>query len=320
MTDYLLSCDWGTSNLRVRNIEVNSGKIIASIALEEGIGKVYASWQQNTTISRLFYYREYLKRAIYQLSINTGSDLKGTPLIVSGMASSRNGLEELPYASIPFSLNGQDIVYKRYPVSKDFEHPTWVLSGVQGGIDVMRGEEVQMIGMMTSINERNYTTIFPGTHSKHIWVEDEKIISFQTFMTGELFQLLGEHGMLSNSIQESTLDSTGKEEAFTKGVEMGKQGNLLNSLFSVRVNELLRAVDKKENWYFLSGLLIGYELKELINTGDSVYLCVGSNLSGFYEKACEVTGVKKMVVTVPAEIVDQSVVKAHVLLYKNILK
>ena len=320
MEDYLLCVDWGTTNLRAFCVSTNTGEIIASSSSDNGISKVYALWLQTKNTDRQTFFLQFIGELIRELSLEIKGNLNGIPLIISGMVSSRNGLEELPYAPVPFRLNGEDILFKKYKISEDFGHSMWIISGVQCGMDVMRGEEVQMIGMMSLFNERNFTTIFPGTHSKHVQVSDGEMTSFKTFMTGELFQLLSRHGMLSSSIEFNILDNVRKEEAFAEGVKKGITANLLNSLFSVRVNELLKGMDKKENWHFLSGLLIGYEMKELIKSTGPVYLCVGTSLSGLYERASELVGIKKIMRIVSSDMVDQSVVKAHISMYNNIFK
>jgi 2-dehydro-3-deoxygalactonokinase len=50
----------------------------------------------------------------------------------------------------------------------------------------MRGEETQLLGLITVRKLTNATVCIPGTHSKWAVVEDGAVESFKTFMTGWL--------------------------------------------------------------------------------------------------------------------------------------
>src|SRR5690606_5422333 len=108
--------------------------------------------------------------------------------------------------------------------------------------------------------------IFPGTHSKHIQVENQEVTGFRTYMTGELFELLSKKRILRRSIEENReFEDPKNRAAFEQGVGQGANSNLLQASFGVRTNELFRKFGKKENLHYLSGLLIGKELKELLH-------------------------------------------------------
>ena len=52
--------------------------------------------------------------------------------------------------------------------------------------------------------------ILPGTHSKHMMSEDGMLIDFQTWMTGELFEIISTNSILNNSIQKGGFDLAAK--------------------------------------------------------------------------------------------------------------
>ena len=140
-----------------------------------------------------------------------------------------------------------------------------LVSGVCNADDVMRGEETMLVGAAAVTGNREAVWyIFPGTHSKHIYVAANQLSELRTYMTGELFALLSEKSILSASVEKS---EPGMEPvAFSAGLDEGWSGRLAHSLFLVRTGDLLGRTGKFANYHFLSGLLIGHELRDLPRT------------------------------------------------------
>ena len=275
----MISCDWGTSAFRLRVVEpagaagIGSGatgpgtgtgaepaaRIVASIQSNNGIASTYADWKRSGLPEehRMDFYRAILKIALDDLQREHSIDLRGATLILSGMASSSFGMLELPYHPLPFSLSGEDLEPAMLPATADFPHAIILVPGVRSADDVMRGEETQLIGCAPPPTERLF--IFPGTHSKHIVVRGDQAVAFKTFMTGEVFGLLSKQSVLAASVEESVFSFF----AFWAGIDAAKHSGILHSAFSVRTNELLGQFPKAHNYHYLSGLLIGEELKDL---------------------------------------------------------
>jgi len=121
------------------------------------------------------------------------------------MASSSVGWRELPYAKTPFPLDGSGVRSDELTWSKpEWLGPVHLISGVATACDMMRGEETEIIGLMSEASlasQRNRSLlILPGTHSKHVWIEDQSVVEFRTFMTGELFEVLGQQSLLKASV------------------------------------------------------------------------------------------------------------------------
>jgi 2-dehydro-3-deoxygalactonokinase len=113
--------------------------------------------------------------------------------------------------------------------------------------------------------------IFPGTHSKHILVKSGIAVEFKTYMTGEFFELLSQKSILAGSVAEGgELNDAGNLNSFLSGVVEGQQSNLLNGSFKIRTNNLFQKLSKQQNYFFLSGLLIGTELKELVEVSETI--------------------------------------------------
>jgi 2-dehydro-3-deoxygalactonokinase len=152
--------------------------------------------------------------------------------------------------------------------SSDFPHPIVLVSGVRSDNDILRGEETQLIGARDvstaagSTAERTF--VFPGTHSKHIQVRGSQAVGFQTYMTGEFFALLSRQSVLAHSVAPNEdLASPENLDAFELGVRSGAKQNLLHACFGVRTRAVLSNVPPAENLHYLSGLLIGAELREV---------------------------------------------------------
>ena len=68
--------------------------------------------------------------------------------------------------------------------------------------DVIRGEETQIVGLIDREPGFAGIAILPGTHSKWARIDDGAIADFQTFLTGEMFELLSQHSFLRHSVAE----------------------------------------------------------------------------------------------------------------------
>ncbi|MFY0652892.1 MAG: 2-dehydro-3-deoxygalactonokinase [Cyclobacteriaceae bacterium] len=299
-----ISVDWGTSNLRVRLIEADGLCIQKELSFAEGVKTMYQQWQ-TTGEDREVFFLGFLKEKIDQLVVIEDT----TPVVISGMASASIGLRELPYARLPFDSNGSTLHVEDIH-STVLSNPIVLISGVRSDDDVIRGEEVQLVGLMDDNGSgENSVFILPGTHSKHLICEKGRVIDFKTFMTGEMFQIIAQHSILQASVKTAT---RGSEElsAFEEGVLKAKEdSSILNELFKIRAFDLFGTRSKAENFHYLSGLLIGEEMSTLLNIKlDKIKLCAGGGLFDLYKRAAEVLGLARNTEIVDKETVDSSVI------------
>jgi 2-dehydro-3-deoxygalactonokinase len=282
----IISCDWGTSSLRLRLADADGSSVLAEVTGSQGIFTTFESWKKAGQ-DRLSFYRAVLKNQIAALEKEAGSSLAGIPLIISGMASANIGMMELPYKELPFSTGGSDLVTGIMKATDDFHHLIIVVSGGKMDADVIRGEETQLIGSVPpgpeSLPENEageHLYLFPGTHSKHLLVRAGCAVRFSTYMTGEFFSLLSKQSILSGSVEENALPAEGgRLKSFEEGVAEGASANLLHSAFLVRTNSLFGTKTKEENYHYLSGLCIGAELRELVAPGKPAG--IGEPIAGF---------------------------------------
>lgn len=267
--EYFISCDWGTTALRLRWVKVPELKVLHPIHLNNsGLGQLNLSADEK---------KELLDQQL-QLLIKEASGTVDVPCVLSGMASSTIGIRELPYGTLPLTLSTFVIPYER------LEENVYLVSGIAGSEDVMRGEEVQVLGAAQSLNGQSALAILPGTHSKHALLENNAMISFKTYLSGELFAILRQHSILSHSLPEVPNEST-DFLAFQDGLS-ASMGELLNTLFTIRARQLLQGKGPDYNQDFLSGLLIGTELQGLSQlTASQILLIADGKLAVLYQHA-----------------------------------
>ena len=327
MNNYIVSCDWGTSEFRLRLINITEDIVVREITSPEGVLNIHNRWtadSQKITLKK--FYLQLLLKQIELLLEDIAKDFKDVSIIISGMASSSIGIEEQPYANIPFALDGKNAVLKFMEKNADFPYDLLLISGVKEIADVMRGEETQMIGIaqmeeLMKLSE-DAICIFPGTHSKHIKISNGNIVSFKTYITGELFQLLSTKsvlkGSISNENNEKVMDKMNLN-SFYQGVNQSeKNANLLNKLFSVRTNDLFGLLSHQENFFYLSGLLIGSEIRSLqLEMPCRIILCSGNSLFQLYQLAIEKLNFGEQTIFIQPAMMDKAAFVGQYQIFQN---
>ncbi len=187
---------------------------------------------------------------------------------MSGMVGSRQGWLEVPYVNCPADLAA--IAKGVRPVewrtgSRALICPGLTCRDADGVPDVMRGEEVQVMGALAlNANEGVGAIFMAGTHSKHVRVEGYTIAGFATHMTGEVFAVLKAHSILGRTMEEAA--GPGDASVFAAGVKRSGEGaegdgGLLHHLFGVRTRVLLGDMPGSSAADYLSGLLIGHTIR-----------------------------------------------------------
>ena len=261
----LIAVDWGTTSLRGVLIDAQ-GHVAARRALPQGITQVEGDFA--AAFTRIF-----------------GDWLALSPdlCLLSGMIGSRQGWQEAPYCPCPagFEALSRHLVWLP-PVS---DVPLAIVPGVclvsPDGVDpvdrvpdVMRGEEIQVMGALRHMPQQDGLLVLPGTHSKWVTVQAGAITRFQTCMTGELYAVLSQHTILGRTTDtEAPLDET----AFLHGVRRGLQAPALSQLlFGVRTLSLFDALTPAASASYLSGLLIGQELRDQCPTAGQAITLIGN--------------------------------------------
>lgn len=310
--DRFISIDWGTTNLRMYLVTLPSMEVIKSSKDLQGIKSLYLK-AKNEQQEVLVFLKSYL---MMQLQKAFGTLPETIPIIISGMASSKLGLFDVPYAKLPQDLSHPKLQFKQSQLKK---HPLCVISGLSTTDDILRGEETQLIGLhhLLSINESSIV-IIPGTHSKHMFCEEGILTQFKTYMTGELFELLTKHSILKNAVALPK-NNEPPWDAFIEGISAAEQASLLHNIFTVRVKQVLENLDGFSNYFYLSGLLIGAEILALKKQlHQHIYVFASGALSQCYEKAIKILLPDSSLEVVSLEKQEHAFILGQYLIYKTL--
>lgn len=240
-------CDWGSSRLRAF-LEVDG--VIRERRDGPGIGQL----EQDSPAAAL-------ERALLPWC----AEGRFERIVLCGMAGSRNGLLEVPYVRAPAT----EAQWRAGACAlRCGENTLSVLPGIQAqnfrdAADVMRGEETQIFGALSlepALGVGRQILVLPGTHSKWVEVRDGRIARLQTYLTGELFELLSTRSSLLRVGPAADPD----EDAFDVGLRNAARFDLGANLFETRSAQLIEG--RSAGWArsLLSGLLIGAEIHGML--------------------------------------------------------
>lgn len=266
--DGFIAVDWGTTNRRAYSIGAGGDCVDE---FEDGLGIMS------------------VENGGFEAAVRAIRDRLGNrPMLLAGMIGSNRGWVEAPYVDCPAGLAelARGLVWPDEAIA--------IVPGVayrDGRFDVMRGEEAQVMGAVASGEiPPDCLVCHPGTHNKWITVVKGRIQSFRTVMTGELFNLLKEHSILSDALESDAIH----DAPFRAGVRQGLAGGAITSeLFSVRASVLLGGLERDHAAPFTSGLLIGQDVR--IGLGDAsgrpIFIMGRPELTMLYANALEEAGV-----------------------------
>lgn len=309
----LLSCDWGSTSFRLRAVTAE-GAVRAERRSPRGTSAVSAEVAASGRAAR---FAEVLGEEIAALEADGGIVLTGLPVVVSGMATSAHGWLELPYAVAPLPLDGTGLTTARRQVRG---HEVTLVSGIRTECDVMRGEECELLGLLRArpaCARGDWAVILPGTHAKHVLLEEGSLADFSTAMSGELFAVLKEHTVLRHSFapERETGPEQGLDEVFLEGLLVSYREGLCSALFQVRARTLLANASAAASRAYLNGTLLGDELRdESILDWRQVLIGAAGQRAEHYRKAVEVLCPDATVYTLDEAELDQLVVLGHLAL------
>ena len=275
----MIAVDWGTSNFRAFRINAE-GAVVARCSSPQGILRV-GKGNFETAL-----------RAEVGAWLQEGED----HILLCGMVGSRQGWVEADYLRCPVGIEELAASLVRVPF---FGAEVLLVPGVMGPAaanvpELMRGEETAAMGILDA-GAGAGLVCFPGTHSKWIELSDRGIVSFTTSMTGDVYSALCKCTILERTMTNGTATD---EAAFRDGVlRSADSGGLLHHLFGVRTRVLMGQLREEASASYLSGLLIGHEVRATMPHGARVVLVGAAQLCSLYVQAIEACGGE----AVPAE-------------------
>ena len=272
----LLAVDWGTSSLRGARLDAD-GRVIEERTFSRGILTVAPGDFSS----------------VFEACFGDWMQAENALCLLSGMVGSQQGWLEAAYCACPAGF--EEVAARLAWVAPgriaivpglccQHEGITGV-NGLERIPDVIRGEETQIFGALQLLGLQDALLVLPGTHSKWVRVQAGRIQSFSTFMTGEFFALLRHHSILARTLPAS--DGAFDSAAFDHGVTLALRGNsLLQTAFSTRTLSLFERLPVAALPSYLSGLVIGEELRAQTLPTDTHVVVIGAqDLTQRYQRA-----------------------------------
>lgn len=270
--------DWGTTRFRLWLMD-GAGEVLAERRSDEGLARAVEIG-----------FATVLERHLQ--AIDAPAHL---PVVVCGMAGSRQGWAEARYLDLPAVLDELPNSAVQAPgAGRDVRILPGLAQRAADRPDVMRGEETQLLGLARR-GIRSGLVCLPGTHSKWAELKRGTVTGFATFLTGELFALLSERSILSHAVAGAS-EIHGGEPAFLEAVAsvLDHPERMTRELFSIRAAQLLDDVPPTEASARLSGLAIGVEIAGAISLhgrAAPVTLVASDRLRGLYGSALDRAGI-----------------------------
>jgi 2-dehydro-3-deoxygalactonokinase len=237
----LVAIDWGTTSARAYRVAA-TGEVLEERAGPLGILRIANGRFDNALVELLGDWRH-----------------ERVARVACGMIGSRQGWVEAPYIACPAPLTALADGLVRTSGDEIAVVPGVSTRDAYGIPDVMRGEETQIAGGVDPREER-VLLVLPGTHSKWVRVESGRIVDFMTFMTGEIWHVMRTHSILGKLAVDADAASAGP--GFERGVARGLgPGNLAHDVFGARTLALMGELEGGEVGDWLSGLMIGREVR-----------------------------------------------------------
>jgi 2-dehydro-3-deoxygalactonokinase len=272
------AADWGTTRLRLWLMD-SEGRVLAERRSDEGMLVAAAAG-----------FPQILERHL--AAIGAAATL---PVIICGMAGARQGWIEAPYVFAPASF--REILGRSIAVPHE-GRTVRIVPGVaqaeNDAPDVMRGEETQLAGAISSLQGRTLVCM-PGTHSKWVEAEAGEVKRFSTWLTGELFALLASSSILRHAIEaDATISPDGAVFRDWLRQALADPGQMTAMLFRIRAAGLLQGLAQADAAAALSGLLIGCEVgsacRRFAAGSENVLLIASGPLGGLYAAALDEAG------------------------------
>ena len=263
----MIAVDWGTSSFRAFRLQ--GARTLDHVSSDRGIMRIEPGGFEATL----------------RAAVGPWLALGESHILMSGMIGSRQGWAEAAYLPCPADAAALAARLLRVPFDGA---ELRIVPGLQatdagGTPEVMRGEETQIIG-----SDAAGLVCLPGSHSKWAQVGDAgEILGFHTYLSGEAFAAIRAATILGRMMPDAAPD----DAAFDRGVaRSGAEGHLLHHLFGVRTLGLMGELAPEQSASYLSGLLIGHEIRSAMPAGASVTLLGSAGLCALYGRAIAACG------------------------------
>ncbi|GAB7129142.1 2-dehydro-3-deoxygalactonokinase [Silvimonas sp. JCM 19000] len=267
---HILTIDTGTTNTRVtvwrdqqalcqaaRQVGVRDTAISGSpVALQNGVRQTIAAALDDARLE------------MAQIDLVLGS----------GMITSNVGLHEVPHVLAPAGRAALAAAMVQAHIPEVCAPPVWFVPGVRNRVeniglhnveamDMMRGEEVETIGLVRRLGiDKPTVIVLPGSHSKFVHLDENACISgCVTTLAGELLHVITHNTILAGSLDSDFADEIDTEMLLAGARSAGKIG-LGRACFTVRILDQFTIYERNARANFLLGAVLGADLLTLKNS------------------------------------------------------
>ena len=293
----LVALDWGTTTFRAWLLDPE-GHVLEQVRTSDGTLRCSEGTDDARERAAAF------ERTFLRLVGPWLRQHPAAPVLCAGMAGSNHGWAEAGYLDVPADLG--DLAGRLTTVATTGRavHLVPGLRVTGPDPDVMRGEEVQLVGALDA-PEPVTTVVLPGTHSKWVRLDGRRVTGFSTAMTGELYGLLMRDSILARLSDggpgAASPDGHGSG-AFVRGLEVeaarGDERGLPALLFTARTLVMAGDLRPDEVADYVSGLLVGAEVRHALRSAGppgealgGVAVCGSGSTAPRYRLALERAGV-----------------------------
>lgn len=230
-------------------------------------------------------------------------------VVITGMVGSNMGWHDTGYVACPMDWKNYVSNSTRFTLG---DYDIAILPGASFANefayrDIMRGEEVQVLGALRigTVDAGKHLFCLPGTHTKWVVVDGHSLDAFATSMQGELFDMLVHDSVLVPPGEADALHAGIVEEPFSAGVgilEAYRGLGFAEALFSVRCNNVSGHLPAADTVSYLSGIVVaadvrdvGARLLEKYRIEHPVMLVGESALAGLYAQALSAFGIESRI-------------------------
>ncbi len=248
--------DWGTTRLRLYLCDGLDRRASAVLGRANGPGVRHSSD-----------FEQVFLECAGQLPAHAAA----CDVVMAGMIGSNIGWRPTGYVQCPvdwkhYAASGHAFAVDDYRIT--------VLPGVSsmnefGYHDIMRGEEVQVLGALQGDVAEGGCQLFclPGTHTKWALVANGNLQSFATSIQGELFDILCGHSVLIPRPDLSHYRDAGVQDAaFDEGVSLlvsHADLSFAEALFAVRCRHVSGDPPDAEAVSYLSGIVVAADVRDV---------------------------------------------------------
>ncbi|MBP3918140.1 MAG: 2-dehydro-3-deoxygalactonokinase [Clostridia bacterium] len=282
----ILTIDGGTTNTRF--CIMDNGRLLSAEKLPLGI-------RDTLTENRTSLFRHGIAEKIRELIAKyEASDNGIRACVFSGMITSEAGLYSVPHISVPVGIKElaaqtacvmlhdiAPIPFYFIPGVKTYEEiPVPSDAAALMSLDIMRGEETELVGIMTKLhltkNGSPHIFLLPGSHMKIVSANGAgQILSFRTAMTGELFRAAAEHTILTASL-DGQLPDTVDAACLRLGFDCASENGFAEAAFKVRlIHRCYPSTTPSQRYSFLLGAVLEREI-HAVRTADVPVVIAGS--------------------------------------------